>query len=145
MEDNESEFENSMDSENKDIDEEAEKLELSKDFQECVIKYVKLDDIIRKKQSDIKEVKKLRKPCEEFMLSYLEDIKKNEIQISDGMIKKKHTETKTPITNKVIKNALEKKINNPGVVQEVMKLVDEREKKKKVKIHRVIKKNSLGM
>lgn len=132
----ESDFENSVASE-EDIEQEAEQLELSKEFHENVIKYVKLDDLMRKKQDEIKELKKLRKTPEEFIITYLEDIKVSQIDISDGKLKRKRTETKVPINNKIIKTALDKKIEDPKVVQDIMKMVDEREKRVKVKLDRV--------
>lgn len=137
--DNVSDFENSVVSDD-DIEEEAETLELSKEFQESVIKYVKLDDLIRKKNDEIKELKKMRKPCEDFILTYLDDIKINKVDLSDGRLTKKKTETKVPINNKVIKAALQKKIEDPLVVNEIIKLVDEREKKVSVKLQRTKRK-----
>lgn len=120
-----------------DIDQEAEELVLSKEFQESVIKYVKLDDLTRKKQDEIKELKKMRKPCEEFIITYLENIKIDQVDISDGKLQKKTVESKVPISNKVIRTALSKKIEDPAIVSEIIKLVDDREKKTKVNIKRV--------
>uniref|UniRef100_A0A6C0AC66 Uncharacterized protein n=1 Tax=viral metagenome TaxID=1070528 RepID=A0A6C0AC66_9ZZZZ len=134
----ESDFENSVASDDEEI--EDDDLELSKEFQESVIKYVKLDDLVRKKMDEIKELKKVRKPCEEFILSYLDDVKVNKVEITDGSLKRQQTETKVPINNKVIKSALEKKIDNPKVVNDIIKLVEEREKKVKVSLKRVKRK-----
>tara|TARA_B100000949_G_C14093679_1_gene371067 strand:- start:285 stop:740 length:456 start_codon:yes stop_codon:yes gene_type:complete len=131
-----SDFENSVASE----DEEDEDLELSHEFQESVVKYVKLDDLVRKKMDEIKELKKIRKPCEEFILSYLDDVKVSKVEITDGSLKRQKTETKVPINNKIIKTALEKKIDNPKVVNDIIKLVEEREKKVKVSLKRVKRK-----
>lgn len=139
-----SEFNSSYDSE--DIEDEAEKLNVSKEFEENVIKYVKYDNQIRKKTQEIKELKSQRKPCEDFILEYLDKIGQNTIDITGGKLRRNKSETKTSINSDVIKKSLQEKISNPKDVEDILKIMEknrplrtsinlkrtsEREKKKK--------------
>ena len=58
----------SDDEDNETIDD----VKVPKEFQENVVKFVKIDDLIRKKQEELSELKKQKKPCEEFILKYLD-------------------------------------------------------------------------
>ena len=107
-----------------DIEDEAEKINVSKEFEEKVIKYVKLDNLIRKKNAEVKELKEQRKPCEEFILKYLDQIGQNTIDITGGKLRRNKSETKTSINSDVIKKSLQEKISNPKDVEEILKIME---------------------
>ncbi len=106
------------------IEEEAEQLKISKEFQEMVIKFVKLDDLVRKKEKDIKELKIQRKPCEDFILTYLDKVGENTIDITNGKLRKNKSETKVPLNQNIIKDAIKEKVADPKVVEDILTLMD---------------------
>lgn len=129
-----SEIENSHYS---DDDYEEGEIEVSKEFKENVIRYVKLDDMIRQRQNEVKELTGLKNPCEEFILKYLEDIESGTIEINDGKLRRNKSEQKTPLSTDIIKSAIEKKVADPKTVEDIMKLMDElRPKKTRVNLKR---------
>ena len=119
-----SEFEDSEIS--KSIDEEAEKVHVSKEFQESVIKYIKVDDLIRKKQNEILELKSQKKPCEAYIIKYLDEIGEDIIGTNNGKLRKNKSETKVPLSQIIIKQAIEGKINNPELTNEILKIMQNR-------------------
>lgn len=130
----ESEFDDS-DSDT-DLEDEAENLQVSKEFEENVIKFVKLDDLIRKKNEEVRELKKMKKPCEEFIIKYLDKVDIACVDISDGKLRRNKSENKVAINYDTIKEAIAKKIVDPKVVEEILKLVDQRPTKTNVNIKR---------
>ena len=108
---------------NKDeLDDEQKKI--SKDFKENVIKYVKLDDHIRKKMEEINELKKQKKPCEEYILKYMDRIGENMIEITDGKLRKNKAETKKALTLDIIKKAISTKIKTETDIAAIMELME---------------------
>jgi len=103
------------------IEQEAEKINVSKEFEENVIKYVKYDNAIRKKNEELKELKGKRKPCEDFILSYLEKIDEKEIEITGGKLRRNKSETKQSVNTDIIKKTLTDKLNNPKLVGDILK------------------------
>jgi len=97
---------------------------ITKEFHENVIKYVKLDDLIRKKESEIRELKNSKKPCEKFILDHLDKLGENIIEITNGKLRKNKAETKVPLTVDIIKDTLIDKLTNPELVDEIMKTMD---------------------
>ena len=105
-------------------EENAEDIQVSKEFQENVIKYVKYDDAIRKKQDEVTELKKKRKPCEEYILKYLDNVGENLVEITDGKLRKNKSETKAPLSQDIIKNAISQKVNDPIIIEEILKSME---------------------
>ncbi|QKF94025.1 putative V-type ATP synthase subunit I [Fadolivirus algeromassiliense] len=102
-----------------------EELKISKEFQENVVKFVKLDDLIRKKQQELSELREKRKPCEQYILKYLDNIKENVIEITDGKLRKNKSETKQALSQDMIKAAILKKVQDPQIVESIMKDMEE--------------------
>jgi len=110
---------------------------ISKEFQENVVKYVKLDDLIKKKQGEMSELKKQKKPCEDFIIKYMEKVDQHEIGITDGKLKKDKVERKENMNSDLIKATLIDKLKDPKLVEEIIKSIDEsRPIVKKVNIKR---------
>lgn len=106
-------------------------------FQENVVKYVKIDDMIKKRQAEIRELRKLLKPCEQVILEFLQENKQETVVITEGKLQSKTTETKAPLTQAIIKEAITRKVNNAELVEEILLLMDElRVKRVKVNLKR---------
>lgn len=117
---------------------------VTREFQEKVIKYVKMDDLIRKKQKELSELKKQRKPCEEFILKYLANVDESTIEITGGKLIRNKAETKESLKQEYIKEAISEKVQDPKVVEEILQLMEsKRPRKTRVNIKRtsVRKKN----
>jgi len=97
---------------------------ITKEFHENVIKYVKLDDLIRKKEAEIRELKNSKKPCEKFILDHLDKLGENIIEITNGKLRKNKAESKVPLTADIIKDTLLDKLANAELVDELMKTMD---------------------
>ncbi len=121
-------LDNSSDASSNDGETEGEnkgEVSVSKEFQENVIKFVKIDDLMRKKQKEVTELRSQRKPCEEYVLSYLDQIGETVIEINTGKLRKNKSETKVPLNQDIIKKAMGAHIKDPKVIEEIMKKMDE--------------------
>lgn len=90
-------------SDNEDLEKQKQ---ITEEFVEVVKNWVKLDDEIRDYTSKLKELKNERKEFEEFILEYMSNINENVIEISDGKLRMNKSQTKTPIKEESIQNAL---------------------------------------
>jgi len=121
--------------------EEIEKAELSKEFKESVQKYIKIDDLIRKKRKEIKDLQDEKKPHETIIINYLGTKGENEIIINGGKLIRNQSETKQPITKDIMKDAIKKKVNNIDAVDDILKAMQElRPIKKRIYLKRTSKK-----
>ena len=118
------------------IENDAEELQVSKEFQENVIKYVKLHDLIQKRNDEIRELKKQKKPCEEFILRYLDKVDVGHVDITDGKLRKNKSENKVPLSQDIIKNAIGSKITDPILINEIIKSIENRPTKSQTNIKR---------
>lgn len=101
------------------------KVPISKEFQENVIKFVKIDDLMKKKQQEMAELREQKKPCEQFILKYLETIDEEEVGITNGKLKKNKSETKAALNQEALKLTLSKKISDQKLVDEILKEMEE--------------------
>lgn len=134
----------SIDSIEDDYEMDDEEIKLIQEFKENVIKYVGIDDIIRKKKSELKEIEvknkertvKLKKeikdieqkkiPYEKFVLHYLEQIGEDVIDISDGKLKKSKSERKGKITKKIIEDSLKVHLRDTLLIAEIMETIEKK-------------------
>ena len=98
--------------------------EINKEFKEAVIKFVKIDDLIREKEEELKELKKQRKPNEEYILTYLEKINENIIDITEGKLRRNKSETKTALNRDIIKKAILDTIKDQKLTEEILTNMD---------------------
>lgn len=101
-----------------------EEIVITKEFQENVINFVKYDDEINKKQEELKELKKKKKPCEEFILKYLDLMGENIIQISNGKLTKNKKETKSSINADIMKKAIFDKVKDEKLTEDILKSME---------------------
>lgn len=122
---------------NDDMDTEQKKV--TQEFQEVVVKFVNLDDLIRKKKEELKELEKHKKPCEEYILKGLDQIGENVIDITNGKLRKNKSETKVPLNQDIIKQAIFEKVKDPKDVVAIIHRMDElRPKKTRVNLKRTM-------
>ena len=93
-------------SENNDDDYENSQDKITEEFVEVVKNWVKLDDEIRDYNDKVKELKTERKEYETYILEYMDKINENVINITGGKLRKNKSQTKTPLKEESIKNAL---------------------------------------
>lgn len=79
---------------------------ITEEFKEVVINWVKIDDDIRKKNIEIKELKDEKKEYEIFILEYMDKINENVINISDGKLRMNRSKTKAPLKEECIQQAI---------------------------------------
>jgi|SaaInlStandDraft_6_1057023.scaffolds.fasta_scaffold117778_2 hypothetical protein len=87
-------------------DEEQIAEEITEEFVEVVKSWVTIDDEIRKKLIEIKELKDERKEFETFILEYMGKINESVIDISDGKLRKNKSNTKAGLKQESIQSAL---------------------------------------
>lgn len=111
----------------------------SNEVVEHVIKYINIDNLIKKLEKEIHELKSQKKPKEELILDYLIKKKKDQIVVSDGKLLKNKAETKAALTVDMIRTALTEKINDVKVVDSLIQRMDElRPKNTKVNLKRTV-------
>lgn len=88
------------------ISQEAHKTYVTDEFKQSVVKYIKIDDMIRQRQEDIKELKDQKKPFEEFILRYLDKAEQNMVEFQGSKLRKNQSETKMPLKIDIIKDAI---------------------------------------
>ena len=80
--------------------------DISNEFKEKVITYLKCDDLIRKKMEEVKELKGKKKPCEEYIIKYLENKDSPFVKVKDGKLIKNKAESKGSLKVDLIKEAI---------------------------------------
>ena len=112
------------DSESDSGSEDLADVKITREFQENVQKYVKIDDLIKKKQGEIKELKLKKTPCEKHILKFLEEVDENVIDISDGKLRKNKSTTKKKITEDVMKAAISEYVKDPIQVAAILESME---------------------
>ena len=126
---------------------------LSNEFKENVVKYIKSDDLIRKKMEEIKVLKNDKKPCEEFIMKYLDTKEATHVNVSGGKLVKNITESKKALKVEVIKESIiegikgehvnNEDIANNDIALKIIGILDnKREKTIRVKLKRSFAKNN---
>lgn len=108
-----------------DEDLDTEERKANEIFNESVVKFVTLDDKIREREKEIRELKSLRKPFEAHILKCLEELDQNIIEITNGKLRKNKAETKSPLTRDIIRNAIEESIQDKEEVDKIITRMDE--------------------
>lgn len=115
---------NSNSEEEEEEEKDLSKIVVTKEFKEAVLKFIKLDDLIKKKQEEISELKKQRAPCEKSILSFLDKNDENVIDITDGKLRKNKSTTKQRLTEDIIKSAISQYEKDPKIVEEILKTME---------------------
>jgi len=116
---------------------------ISNIFKEKVINYIKIDDLIRKKQEEIKELKDKKEECEEYILKYLDKSDAGFVNVPGGKLIKNQSETKGTLKVETIKESIiegikkEKLTNSEEVNKKLIEDIIEIMEEKRGKVNRV--------
>jgi len=88
------------------MSEDEKKKQISKEFQEKVQLWVKLDDALRELRVKSKDITQEKKELEEYILQYLDEIGEKSIGITDGNLRKNVSKTKAPLKKENIYNTI---------------------------------------
>ncbi len=107
---------------------------VSNDFKEKIISYIKVDDLIRKKQEEIKELKDKKEEFEEYILKFMDKSDASFVNIPGGKLIKNQSETKAPLKIEIIKESIIEGIKkeklseseevNKKVIDEIIELME---------------------
>ena len=98
--------------------------DMSNEFKENVIIYIKCDDLIRKRMQEIKDLKASRKPCEEFIIKYLQEKDAPFVNCKDGKLIKNKSESKGGLKIDIIKSAITEGIKSEKLTDDEVRAVD---------------------
>lgn len=97
-------------------------VQLNTSFKEKVVAYIKIDDSIRTKKAEIVELKKKLKPCEDFIMQYLDSHIQEEdeksVNVDNSIIAKRKTLTKGTITIDLVKKSVMDGLRKSGFSDE---------------------------
>jgi C4-type Zn-finger protein len=120
------------------MSESPKQIQVSNDFKNKIVRWVKLDDDLRKIRETIKEINDEKKQSEEFILSYLDNIGQSEIAIDNGKLSKQVSKSQAPLKKENIQKALNdivKDDNKASIMAD--HILKSRETKEKVSLRRV--------
>jgi len=109
-------------------------------FKQSVVSYIKIDNMIKEYQDNIKELKEKKKTDEENILNFLEKNNTNTVNLQDGKLIRNQSETKMPLKIDIIKDALYEGISKKyiganeterkEVVSEILELMESKRQTK---------------
>ena len=105
---------------------------MSEEFQTNIQQWVNIDNKIKKLSTDLKGFRNTRHELTRNIFTYAEsnNLENAVIQISDGKLKFQNVKQTSPLTFKLVKEALEDCIDNEQHVAAIMKAIkDKRESK----------------
>lgn len=115
----------------------------SNTFKDTVIKYIKLDDTIKQKLEEIKELKAKKKETEEYIISYLEKSNNKAVEIKNNTLRLNKYESKSTLKIDEIKDTLKNKMSDPTMIETIFEnMNNKREKKIRVSLKRTHKKQN---
>lgn len=113
-------------------------IQVSNDFKNKIIRWVKLDDDLRKIRETIKEINDEKKQAEEYILSYLDNIGQSEIAIDDGKLTKQVSKSQTPLKKENIQKAINDIVKDDSKASLMTDhILKSRETKEKISLRRV--------
>jgi hypothetical protein len=80
--------------------------QVSAEFKQKIVRWVKLDDDLRKIRETTKEINDEKKQAEEYILAYLENINEKEVGLNDGKLVKNVSKSQEPLKKENIQKAL---------------------------------------
>jgi hypothetical protein len=107
--------------------------EVSNDFKDNVIKYIRYDDLINEKMNEIKELKERKKIFEKYILDFLIKENENVVNVGDDKIRRIDIKTKSKKPIKI--EQIQEVLSNNNIKDDVIdKVINELEKQRS-KIH----------
>ena len=112
--------------------------QISEEFKQKIVRWVKLDDDLRKIRETTKEINDEKKQSEEYILAYLDNIGEKEIGINDGKLTKHVSKSQEPLKKENIQKALfdiVKDESKSGIMAD--HILKSRQTKEKVSLKRI--------
>jgi hypothetical protein len=119
--------------------------EINDEFKETIIKYIKCDDMIIEKNSELKELREKKKIFEQYILKFLIEKDQNIINVGDDKIKRIDVKTRTtvPIKVEMLKEIISEvfencKIKNgEEILEQIVNGIDEKRNEKHYNLKRI--------
>lgn len=92
---------------------------VTQEFKNKVLKWVSLDDDLRKIKAKSREITKEKKQYEDYILNFLESVDEKVVEISDGKLRRNVSKTKAPLKKANIMAALTQITNDPLKAKEM--------------------------
>lgn len=114
---------------------------VTKNFKNDVLRWIEIDDKIRKHRKAVKDLNTEKKEFEEQIIQYLTEVDEESVMLKDGFLKKSVTKSKEPLKKENIHSAL---VDITGDANKALMLTDHilksRKETEKVSLKRTIKK-----
>ena len=111
--------------------------EISEQFKQNIVKWVKLDDDLRKIRETTKEINEEKKQAEQYIISYLENIGQNDIAINDGKLSRQVSKTPSALKKENIHKALVEIVKDDTKASQMTDhILSSRETKQRVSLRR---------
>jgi hypothetical protein len=115
----------------------SDKQEVSEQFKQNIVRWVKLDDDLKKIRETVKEITEEKKQAEQYILSYLENIGQNDVAISDGKLSRLVSKTPTALKKENIQKAVNEIVKDDNKAHLMTEhILNSRETKQKVTLRR---------
>jgi len=96
------------------------------EFKKVVVNWVQIDDLIREKNSELKELKSDKKSLEEYILESMDKMDQSIIDISDGKLRLNKSKSTAGIKQEYIQEALTELVNDQAQAQQMTKFILEK-------------------
>jgi hypothetical protein len=113
---------------------------ITTEFREKIVTYLKIDDMIKNKLNEIRELKVCRGQCEKHLIDYLQTVGESILEIGHTRLRKSTYETKGVLKIDSIKSTLQTFIKDESQIDQIVNLMDEKRKKS---VHTSIKRTEL--
>jgi hypothetical protein len=110
-------------------DTDVDQVQVSEEFKQNVIEFLNIDNKLDdyKKKSGV--LRKKRKECENFILNFMDSVGEKTVECAGSKLRKNKSETKKKIDNSIIHETLSAKIEDPLVVADIMKAMEQKRPK----------------
>ena len=113
------------------------KEKVTEEFKQKIVRWVKLDDDLRKIRETVKEINDEKKQAEEYILAFMENIEEKEIAITDGKLTRQVSKLPEPLNKDNIQKAIFEVTKNEGKSKELTDFIlSSRKTKEKVALKR---------
>ena len=113
------------------------KKEVTEQFKQSIVRWVKLDDDLRKIRETTKEINDEKKQAEEYILTFMEAIEEKEIAITDGKLSRHVSKLPEPLNKDNIQKAITEVTKNEAKAKELTDyILSSRKTKEKVALKR---------
>jgi hypothetical protein len=102
---------------------------VTEEFKQKIVRWVKLDDDLRKIRETVKEITDEKKQSEEFILAFMENIEEKEIGIDGGKLSRNVTKMPEPLNKDNIKKSIAEVTKDDNLAQKVTDFILSNRKK----------------